>query len=157
MWDKPTGSQRLLSRQRTTQRRQCRLSALWLWSSPDCMSSRHLLSKLYLLTMPRTLSCTIHSLPFIRAFTDQKQASSISRAKVGVIKGNLTPLQHAAEGTNFPTQDDDTTTVDLSISVKPTPIVSSIPYNLWKKITKSNEVYPQELGSKEQRDQFWYL
>lgn len=81
----------------------------------------------------------------------------MSRAKVGVIKGNLTPLQHAAEGTNFPTQDDDTATVDLSIGVKPTPIVSYIPYNLWKKITKSNEVYLQGLGSKEQRDQLWDL
>lgn len=80
----------------------------------------------------------------------------MSRTKVGVIKGNLTPLQRAAKGTNFPTQDGDTATVDLSVGVKPTPIVSSIPYNLWKKITKSNEVYLQELGSKEQRDQFWY-
>lgn len=56
-----------------------------LWSNPTCMSSPHLLSKLYLMKAPSTLSCTICSLSFIGAFTDPRQESLMMRAKVCVI------------------------------------------------------------------------
>lgn len=88
--------------------------------------------------------------------THRPEASELHEESKGQCQ-RMQPPQRAAEGTSFHTQDSDTATADPSVGVKPTAIVSSVPNNLWKKITKSNEVYPQELGSKEQRDQFWYL